>query len=121
MSFFHVGVSARIFFSSSFAFAYTPRGHEAPRGHSGVTYDLRHRCHTGPRVLLALAVVLFYDVNFANSYEYIRCTSSSFSPSSTTSPPTTSLSSKASQVDSSSSSPSSATATKACDLMRANV
>ena len=74
------------------------------------------------RVLLALAVVSLYDVNFADSYEYIHRTSSSSSaPSSTTSPPTTSLSSKVSQVNSSSSSPSPATATDACDLMRANV
>jgi len=74
------------------------------------------------RVLLALVVVSLYDVNFADSYKYIHCTSSSSSaPSSTTSPPTTSLSSKVSQVNSSSSSPSPATATEACDLMRANV
>ena len=114
--------SVRIcFFFSSFAFAYTPRGHEATQVHSVVTDDLRHRCHTCRRVLLALTVS-FNDVNFANSYEYIRCTSSSsFSPSSTTSLPTTSLSSKASQVNSSTSSPSLATSTEACDLMRANV
>jgi hypothetical protein len=74
------------------------------------------------RVLLALTVVSLYDVNFADSYEYIHHTSSSSSaPSSTTSPPTTSLSSKVSQVNSSSSLPSPATAMQACDLMRANV
>jgi hypothetical protein len=112
-------VRPRGFFFSSFAFVYTPRGHEAPQGHCVVTDDLRHRCHTGPRVLLALAIVSFCNVNCADSYEYISCTSSlSFSLLSTTSPPTTSMSSKASQVNSSS---SSATATEACDLMQANV
>ena len=121
--FFHVGVFVRedLFFFSSFAFAYAPRGHEAPQGHYIVMDDLHHHCHTGPRVLLALAAVSFCDVNFVDSYKYIRCTSSSFSSSSTTSSPTTSLSSKASQVNSSLSSQSSATVTEAGDLMRANV
>jgi len=117
-----VPVCEDLCFFSSFAFAYASRGHEAPQGHSVVMDDLRRRCHIGPTVLLALAVVSLYDVNFADSYEYIHRTSSSSSaPSSTTSPPTTSLSSKVSQVNSSSSSPSPATATEACDLMRANV
>jgi hypothetical protein len=112
----------RFVFFSSFAFANAPHNHEAPEGHSVMMDDLCHHCHTYPSVMLiALTTILFYDVNFADSYEYIRCTaSSSFSPSSTTCPPTTS-SSKTSQVNSSSSSLYSTTTIEACDLMQANV
>jgi len=54
-------------FFSSFGFAYAFRGYEAPQGHSVVMDDLRRRCHTSPRVLLALAIILLYDFNFADS------------------------------------------------------
>jgi hypothetical protein len=69
--------------------------------------------------VLALIVVSLYDINFADSYEHICCTSSS-SFSSLSTMPTTSLSSKASQVNSSYLL-SSAIATEVCNLMRANV
>jgi len=70
------------FFSSSLCLC-TPLAAMKLEGHSVVTDDLRHHCHTFPSALLALTVVSFYDVNFANSYEYICYTSSSsFLPSS---------------------------------------
>ena len=117
---FHVGVSVRKDFFSRRLRSRTPLA--AMKLHMSWMISVTVATLVLARVLLALAVVSLYDVNFADSYEYIHRTSSSSSaPSSTTSPPTTSLSSKVSQVNSSSSSPSPVTATEACDLMRANV
>jgi hypothetical protein len=71
-------------------------------------------------VLLALAVFSLYDINFADSYQYIRRASSSSSASSSTpSPGTTPSSSSSSPINSSSSSTSpAATTVEACDLTR---
>jgi hypothetical protein len=80
-------------------------------------------------VLLAFAVFSLYDINFADSYQYIRRASSASSSSSTTTPslattpssstvPDTSSSSSSPINSSSSSTSPAATTVEACDLTR---